>query len=62
MHAGGLLVIGAPGEDGACAHGFPNHRTPEMLHVWLLDHPQGRFATRMELPPETLKALAERPG
>lgn len=55
-------MIGAPGEDGACAHGFPNHRTPEMLHVWLLDHPQGRFATRMELPPETLKALAERPG
>ncbi len=55
----GLLVIGAPGEDGACAHGFPNDHSPEMLHVWLLDHPQGRFATDMALPSETLEALAE---
>jgi hypothetical protein len=57
----GLLAIGAPSEDVACADGFPNDRSPEMLHVWLLDHPQGRFATDMALPSETLEALAERP-
>lgn len=57
----GLLVIGGPGPDGRCTRGFPNNRSPEMLHVWLLDHPEGSFATGMGLPPEMIEALAERP-
>ena len=56
----GLLVIGEPGVDSRCARGFPNDRSPEMLHVWLLDHPEGSFATAMNLPAETIEALAKR--
>ena len=31
-----------------------------MMHVWLLDHPDGPFATSMWLQPEQLKALIVR--
>ncbi|PJE79262.1 hypothetical protein CI610_01775 [invertebrate metagenome] len=36
-------------EDGSC-HGRLSRRSPEMLNVWLVDHPQGAFATEMCLP------------
>ncbi|HZN02772.1 MAG TPA: hypothetical protein VFD06_04200 [Candidatus Polarisedimenticolia bacterium] len=50
-----------PVVDGTCATGSPSARSPEMLHVWLLDHPQGPFATAMGLPPALLeRLLAER--
>lgn len=47
--------------DGKCAAGSPAHRSPEMMHVWLLDHPHGRFATAMYLSDDLLERLvAER--
>ena len=46
---------------GRCARGFSIDRSGEMVHVWLLDHPDGSFATGMSLPPETIEALAEKP-
>jgi hypothetical protein len=54
----GLLVTtGAP-----CI--APNEVTaqisPEMLHVWLVDHPGGAFATAMEMEPDLLNALLAR--
>ena len=37
-----------------------SQRTPEMMHVWLLDHPQGPFATKMRLEPDLLEILLQR--
>ncbi len=51
----GVLPIGGIEEGGSCEAGFPNTRSPEMLHVWFFDHPDGRFATKMGLSEEHLK-------
>ena len=45
----GLINLGYA-QRGGCPEGSPSHRSPEMLHVWLIDHLQGRFATTMILP------------
>ena len=50
----GVLPIGGVDEQGACAVGIPNTRSPEMLHVWFFDHSDGRFATRMGLTEDQL--------
>jgi hypothetical protein len=52
----GILDTG-PLVDGRCDTGSPSSRSPEMLHVWLLDHPSGRFATAMYLPQDVLERL-----
>ncbi len=52
-HLHDLIWAAFPGEDGQCSVGTPHNRSPEMMHVWFIDHPQGPFSTRMELPPET---------
>jgi hypothetical protein len=31
------------------------YRSPEMIHVWFVRHPQGPFATGMEVPSENIK-------
>ncbi len=54
-----LLVLGPPGADGECAEGEPMRRSPEMLHVWFIDRPGGRFATDMQLEPHVIKKLAD---
>jgi hypothetical protein len=46
-----------PRLEGPCEIGERNVRSPEMIHVWLVDHPEGVFATRMELPSGTREAL-----
>jgi len=56
----GLLSVGPVPPTGSCARGTATHRSPEMLHVWFLDHPGGRFATSMWLKPAQLEALMER--
>lgn len=56
-----LLPLAEADERGRCALGVPIHRGPEMLHVWLIDHPLGPFGTRMHIPPEILReVLAKR--
>lgn len=47
----GLWTVSKPDANGACAEGIPVMRTPEMFHVWFMDHPLGRF-THMNLVPE----------
>ena len=37
-----------------------SHKSPEMLHIWLVDHPGGPFATSMFLDPSLLPALLEK--
>jgi len=36
------------------------YMSPEMMHVWLIDHPNGAFATPMQLEPSLLADLLER--
>jgi hypothetical protein len=35
------------------------HRSPEMMHVWLIDHPAGPFATGMQVSSKLLPSLFE---
>lgn len=53
----GLMIVGDPGPDGECAEGVATHQSPEMMHVWFIDHPQGPFATKMRLPDWVLNDL-----
>jgi hypothetical protein len=57
---GGLLLTGE-GRKG-CRDGEPSHRSPEMLHVWFLEHPDGPFATTMWLDREVLEAAIRARG
>ncbi len=41
-------------QDGHCERGQPFHRSREMIHVWLIDHPEGPFASSMYLPDHVL--------
>ena len=47
----GLWTVSDADENGGCAEGIPVMRTPEMFHVWFIDHPLGRF-TEMNVVPE----------
>jgi uncharacterized membrane protein len=47
----GLWTIGYTDDDGTCAEGEPVTRTPEMLHVWFMDHPLGNW-TSMKIVPD----------
>ena len=40
----GLLPVGRPDASGQCAEGVLVMRSPEMMHVWFVDHPLGPFA------------------
>jgi hypothetical protein len=33
--------------DGSCETGVPSHRSAEMLHVWMIDRPNGPFSSSM---------------
>ena len=59
--AGGIFAIALP-ENGRCLLGIPAWRSPQMMHVWLLDHPSGRFASSMKLEPMLLKRLISKRG
>jgi len=57
----GLLSTGMIDEDGKCTiGGVPRYRSPEMVHVWLIDHPRGPFSTGMTLPDAVLRAGLEK--
>jgi hypothetical protein len=38
----GGLIVGTTA-NGACPPGSSNIKTPDMLHVWIVDHPDGPF-------------------
>jgi len=62
----GLISVGLADAKGVCKEGLPVHRSPEMMHVWLVDHPDGPFATSMMIEPGVFQRLvvqrnAERP-
>ena len=55
----GLLPVGEPliGPQATCPQGLPQQRSPEMLHVWLVDRPEGPFATPMFIDPKLIPDL-----
>ncbi len=62
-HAACLVRGVAPGglfRDGPCPEGLVRtRRSPEMLHVWLIDRPNGPFSTSMFLPPAEVQQLLD---
>lgn len=58
----GLLSTGMVDGDGRCTTGgVPIHRSPEMVHVWLIELPGGPFSTGMTVPQIVLRdGLAKR--
>ena len=55
----GLISAGIGDANGQCANGIPSHRSPEMIHVWLIDHPNGAFTTSMMIAPPLFQELVE---
>ena len=56
-----LLSAGPADAAGRCGVGVARHRSPEMVHVWLIDHPRGPFSSGMTLPRDVLeRGLAKR--
>jgi hypothetical protein len=53
----GLISVGVSDENNDCDRGEVTHRSPEMMHVWLIDQPGGRFTTSMLIEPKLLKEL-----
>jgi len=52
----GMISTGMVDASGECTTGGePIHRSPEMVHVWLIDHPRGAFSTGMTLPADVLR-------
>jgi hypothetical protein len=41
-------IFDTDAKSGACPRGSTNKTTPQMLHVWLIDNPDGPFASDME--------------
>ncbi len=58
----GLLAVSRPDSEDRCSIGAPAWRSPEMLHVWFVDHPGGRFATNMKLAPALVRRLVQARG
>lgn len=46
----GLLPVSKPDRNGECARGIRVTRSPEMMHVWFVDHPLGPYAHAMVFP------------
>jgi hypothetical protein len=49
------VIVGFADALDRCAPGTAHRLTPEMLHVWLVDNPDGPFSDDME--PEAVQAL-----
>ncbi len=56
----GLVSVGIADASGSGKEGTMTHRSPEMLHVWLIDHPEGPFTTSMMLEPRLFHRLVEK--
>ena len=48
----GILPVGRPDDSGRCAEGTLVMKSAEMLHVYFVPHPLGRFADAMVFPQE----------
>lgn len=55
-----MLLVGTAGKDGKCKKGVPMHRSPEMVHVWFIDRPEGPFTSSMYLDDDEIEQLMKR--
>jgi hypothetical protein len=55
----GMIPRGFVNDPRDCKGGIVVHRTPEMMHVWLIPRPDGPFATDMGLDESGLSELIE---
>lgn len=54
----GIMPVGPADKSGRCPRqARATYRSPEMMHVWLIDHPAGRFATSMWLNADLVQTL-----
>jgi hypothetical protein len=53
------VAVGTADSRGRCDTGTPVWRSPEMLHVWLIDRPDGAFATDMSISEGMQKELLQ---
>jgi hypothetical protein len=51
-------ILDESDDSGRCAEGVPSFRSPEMMHVWLVRHPDGPFAGSMALTEEMQRELS----
>ena len=56
----GVILIGLAQRGRGCVEGVGSSRSPEMMHVWLIDRRGGPFATSMHMDPEAVPALLEK--
>jgi hypothetical protein len=49
------MIVAFTASDGSCPAGSDNRVTPEMLHVWLVDNPDGPFSPDMS--PSALRSV-----
>lgn len=49
----------AASTEDVCPDSYYSKKSPEMLHVWFIDHPGGTFATNMYVPDKALNSGAE---
>ena len=56
----GLISVGIADPGGRCSEGTPTHRSPEMIHVWLIDHPGGAYTTSMMIEPRLFSSLVKK--
>lgn len=53
----GAILVGQAQRGQGCVEGVGSARSPEMLHVWLIDRPGGSFATSMRVDETSLPGL-----
>jgi len=42
-------------DPGLCPSGIVSTRSPEMLHLWFIDHPDGQLASKMSIGPDIVE-------
>lgn len=52
-----MIRVGLAPRGQGCVEGVASPRSPEMLHVWLIDRPEGPFATAMRVDEASLPEL-----
>jgi hypothetical protein len=57
----GVYKVGEP-QNGQCEEGLLRSRSAEMLHVWLVDHPDGPFSAQMQMRRSVYQELFEKRG
>jgi hypothetical protein len=51
-------IVAASDNNNRCSEGVASYRSPEMMHVWLVTHPDGPFAGSMALTEEMQQELS----